>query len=68
MLRNVSTGVKDLVILPAEGFNSGPSSFGCGVVKGTGSLILHSVGGVFNSVSKATSAVSNGLSALAFDK
>lgn len=68
LFRNISTGVKDLKEKPAKGFVNGPAEFGLGIVEGTGSLLAHSVGGAFNSISKVTGTVSTGLATLAFDK
>lgn len=68
LFRNISTGVRDLKEKPAQGFVNGPAEFGLGIVEGTGSLVAHSVGGAFNSISKVTGTVSSGLAMLAFDK
>jgi len=67
LLRNISTGFQDLTTKPAKGFVQGPAEFGKGIVQGTGSLVAHSVGGAFNSLSKITGTVSTGLANLAFD-
>ena len=67
LLRNISTGFEDLATKPAKGFVQGPAEFGKGIIEGTGSLVAHSVGGAFNSLSKITGTVSTGLATLAFD-
>ena len=67
LLRNISTGFQDLATKPAKGFVHGPAEFGLGILEGTGSLVAHSVGGAFNSLSKITGTVSTGLATLAFD-
>lgn len=68
LFRNIATGIKDLKEKPAEGFVSGPLEFGIGLADGTSSLIAHSVGGAFNSVSKATSSLAKAFALLSFDK
>ncbi len=49
-----------------NGFVKGPLEGGMGIVKGAGSLIKHTVGGAFNSVSKITGTFSKGIGALTF--
>jgi vacuolar protein sorting-associated protein 13A/C len=68
LFRNISTGVKDLKEKPAQGFVNGPLEFGIGIVQGTGSLLAHSIGGAFSSISKVTGTFSTGLATLSFDK
>ena len=68
LFRNISTGVKDLTTKPAQGFVKGPAEFGIGIAQGTSSLVAHSIGGAFNSISKVTGTVSSSLAMLAFDK
>jgi vacuolar protein sorting-associated protein 13A/C len=68
LLRNISTGFEDFAQKPAKGFVNGPAEFGKGIVQGTGSLVAHSVGGAFNSLSKITGTVSTGLATLSFDE
>ena len=67
LLRNIGTGFEDFTKKPAQGFVQGPAQFGKGIVQGTGSLVAHSVGGAFNSLSKITGTVSTGLATLSFD-
>jgi vacuolar protein sorting-associated protein 13A/C len=68
LFTNIATGLQDLVEKPAEGFVKGPLELGKGLVEGAQSLVAHTVGGAFNSVSKITGTLSSGLSLLAFDK
>lgn len=68
LFKNISTGIRDLKDKPAQGFVNGPAEFGLGIAEGTRSLIAHSVGGAFNSLSGITGTVSTGLATLAFDK
>lgn len=68
LFKNISTGFKDLHEKPAQGFVNGPAEFGLGIAEGTRSLIAHSVGGAFSSISGITGTVSTGLATLAFDK
>jgi len=68
LFRNIKTGFVDLYEKPAEGFVKGPAEWGKGLAKGAGSLVAHSVGGIFDTVSKITGTVSGGLAILVFDK
>jgi|JI6StandDraft_1071083.scaffolds.fasta_scaffold04583_9 vacuolar protein sorting-associated protein 13A/C len=68
LFTNIAAGLSDLVEKPAEGFVKGPLEGGLGIVQGAHSLVAHTVGGAFNSVSKITGTISSGLSLLAFDK
>ena len=61
---NIATGVKDLYIKPAEGFQQGPLEGVIGIGEGLLSFSKNLVVGTFNSVSKITGAVSNGVSAI----
>eukprot|EP01060_Flectonema_neradi_P006967 TRINITY_DN14823_c0_g2_i2.p1 TRINITY_DN14823_c0_g2~~TRINITY_DN14823_c0_g2_i2.p1 ORF type:complete len:2951 (+),score=528.62 TRINITY_DN14823_c0_g2_i2:3622-12474(+) len=54
LFTNISTGVKDFFILPAIGLTRSPFDFGSGIVKGTGSLVGKSFGGVFGTVAGLT--------------
>jgi len=58
----------DLRDKPAQGFVNGPAEFGLGIAQGARSLIAHSVGGAFKSLSGITGTFSTGLATLAFDK
>ena len=54
LFSNITTGVKDFVVLPALGLTKSPGEFGAGVIKGTGSLVGKSVGGVLGTVAGLT--------------
>ena len=54
LFTNISTGVKDFFILPAIGLTRSPFDFGSGIIKGTGSLVGKSFGGVFGTVAGLT--------------
>ena len=45
----------------------GPISGGVGLIKGTGSLVAHTLGGVSGSVSKITNSLNRGLLVLSAD-
>jgi len=68
LFRNIATGFKDLKEKPSQGFVKGPAEFGIGIAQGASSLIAHSVGGAFNSLSKITGTFSTGLATLTFDQ
>jgi len=68
LVNNVSTGVKDFFYKPIEGFVEGPIEGGKGLVKGTGSLVKHTVHGTFGSTSSIFSSLSKGVLVLANDK
>ena len=64
LFNNITTGMKDLIDKPKEGFTKGPLEGGYGIVKGAGSLVGHTIAGAFNSINKITGSVSSGLSNL----
>eukprot|EP01017_Pseudomicrothorax_dubius_P042212 TRINITY_DN6857_c0_g1_i1.p1 TRINITY_DN6857_c0_g1~~TRINITY_DN6857_c0_g1_i1.p1 ORF type:complete len:355 (-),score=67.09 TRINITY_DN6857_c0_g1_i1:122-1186(-) len=68
LFRNISTGVKDLVEKPREGFEKGPLEGGYGVVVGASSLVRNTVSGTAGSIGKITDSLSRGISALSMDK
>jgi vacuolar protein sorting-associated protein 13A/C len=68
LFNNITTGLTDLIQRPVEGAVKGPIELGRGIVSGTHSLVSHTVGGAFNSLSQITQSVSNGLTILCFDK
>eukprot|EP01017_Pseudomicrothorax_dubius_P026983 TRINITY_DN3060_c0_g2_i1.p1 TRINITY_DN3060_c0_g2~~TRINITY_DN3060_c0_g2_i1.p1 ORF type:complete len:350 (+),score=59.12 TRINITY_DN3060_c0_g2_i1:168-1217(+) len=68
LFKNISTGMKDLVEKPLEGFEKGPLEGGYGMVKGASSLVRNTASGAFNSLGKITDSVSTGLSALTMDQ
>jgi hypothetical protein len=66
LFNNLSTGLKDFVYEPAQGFLQG-TGVGSGLRKGTDSLVRNAVHGVFNSAAKITGSVSKGVSLLSLD-
>eukprot|EP01064_Diplonema_japonicum_P029038 TRINITY_DN4605_c0_g2_i1.p1 TRINITY_DN4605_c0_g2~~TRINITY_DN4605_c0_g2_i1.p1 ORF type:complete len:3886 (+),score=834.56 TRINITY_DN4605_c0_g2_i1:82-11739(+) len=54
LFSNITTGVRDFVVLPAMGLSRSPVEFGTGILKGTGSLVGKSVGGIFGTVAGVT--------------
>lgn len=68
LFASLGTGVKDFFFKPAEGFVQGPLQGGYGLLKGTSSLMKHSVQGAFGMSSKITSTMSKGLLTLMNDQ
>ena len=68
LLNDLGTGVVDFFYEPAQGIINGPISAGEGIIKGTGSLIKNTLSGTFGTVSKLTSSLTTGLTALTQDK
>ena len=66
LFNNLSTGLKDFVYEPAQGYLQG-TGVGSGLRKGTDSLVRNAVHGVFNSAAKITGSVSKGVSLLSLD-
>ena len=66
-VNTMGTGVKQFYYAPAEGFMQGPLQGGLGIIKGTGSLVAHAVGGVSGSVSKITNSLNRGFLVLSAD-
>ena len=60
-VNTLGTGVKSFYYEPRDGFMKGPLQGGIGLIKGTGSLAAHVVGGVAGSVSKVTNTLNKGL-------
>ena len=67
-VNTLGTGVKSFYYEPREGFMKGPLQGGIGLIRGTGSLAAHVVGGIAGSVSKVTNTVNKGLLQLSLDK
>lgn len=68
LLNDLGTGVVDFFYEPAQGIINGPISAGEGILKGTSSLIKNTLSGTFGTVSKLTSTITTGLTALTQDK
>lgn len=64
LFKNLSTGVVDLIAMPANGFIQGPLEGGRGIVLGATSLVKNTLIGTFNSVNKITGSLSSGISSL----
>jgi hypothetical protein len=67
LVSHLGIGVYDFFHEPARGLVTGPMEFAVGLAKGSSSLVKHSVHGIFNSVSKITGTLGNGVAALSFD-
>lgn len=67
LVSSIGTGVNEFWYAPKEGFMQGPISGGLGILKGTSSLITHTIGGVSGSVSKVTNSLNRGLLVLSAD-
>jgi vacuolar protein sorting-associated protein 13A/C len=53
---------------PIEGFTKGPLEGGMGMISGAGSLVSHTVSGVFNSVKNVVGTISSGLTKVTMDE
>ena len=68
LFSNISTGVRDLIEKPVNGFVHGPLEGGKGLVAGAGSLMKNTISGTFNSVGKMTGSLASGISTLTMDE
>eukprot|EP01133_Synstelium_polycarpum_P005870 gene5870-6788_t len=71
LFKHLGTGVFDFFYEPAQAIlsaKSSPRAFGRGMAKGSLSLLRNSVYGLFNSLSKISSAMGKGVSLLSFDE
>ena len=66
-VNTLGTGVKSFYYEPRDGFMKGPLQGGIGLIRGTGSLAAHVVGGIAGSVSKVTNTLNKGLLQLSGD-
>ena len=66
-VNTLGTGARQFYYAPKEGFMKGPLQGGLGLVKGTGSLVAHTVGGAAGSVSKITNSLNRGFLYLSAD-
>lgn len=66
-VQKIGSGFKDLVELPAEGFEVSALEGTKGVVRGAGSLIGQTISGAFNTVESITGSISNGITLLVDD-
>jgi vacuolar protein sorting-associated protein 13A/C len=60
-LNNIGKGFQDLLTKPGEGLMQGPIEVAKGLADGATSLVKHTVNGTFNSTSKITSGISQGI-------
>ena len=60
-LNNLGKGFQDFLTKPIEGFMQGPIESAKALADGTTSLVKHTVNGTFNSTSKITSGISQGI-------
>ena len=60
-LNNIGKGFQDLLTKPGEGLMQGPIEAAKGLADGATSLVKHTVNGTFNSTSKITSGISQGI-------
>ncbi|KAL9650517.1 hypothetical protein ABK040_004736 [Willaertia magna] len=68
LFNDIDKGVYDLFYEPMEGITKSPKDFTIGLAKGTKSFFAHSLHGTFNTASKVTEALSNGISLLTMDE
>ena len=60
--------MRDFFYEPAKGIRTSPQQFGEGLIKGTSSLFVNSLSGVFNTTSKITGSVGNVAALLSMDQ
>ena len=60
-LNNIGKGFQDLLTKPGEGLMQGPIEAAKGLADGATSLVKHTVNGTFDSTSKITSGISQGI-------
>jgi len=66
-VNTLGTGVKQFYYEPKNGFMEGPLQGGIGLIKGTGALVTHTLGGVSGSVGKITNSLNKGILTLTAD-
>lgn len=67
LFSDLDTGIYDLFYEPIEGITKSPEDFTTGLAKGSISFLKHSLHGTFNTASKLTESIGNGLSILSLD-
>jgi hypothetical protein len=67
LFNDLDTAVFDLFYEPFEGITKSPEDFTKGIAKGSLSFIKHSIHGTFNTASKVTQSIGNGMSYLTMD-
>jgi vacuolar protein sorting-associated protein 13A/C len=68
LFSNLSEGVVEFFEKPVTGFVKGPVEGFYGIAEGSSSLIKNTAAGTFNTISKITSSLASGLTALSMDK
>jgi vacuolar protein sorting-associated protein 13A/C len=68
LFSNLSSGVVEFFEKPVSGFVKGPVEGFYGIADGSTSLIKNTAAGTFNTISKITSSLASGLTALSMDK
>jgi vacuolar protein sorting-associated protein 13A/C len=66
-VQKIGSGFKDLVELPAEGFETSPLEGGKGMYRGAKSLLTNTFQGAFNTVESLTGSLGNGITLLVDD-
>lgn len=66
-VNTLGTGARQFYYAPREGFMQGPLQGGIGLIKGTGSLVAHTIGGFSGSLSKITNTLNRSLLVLSAD-
>jgi vacuolar protein sorting-associated protein 13A/C len=68
LFNDIDTGVHDLFYEPLNGITKSPHEFSRGLARGSISFLKHSIHGTFNTASKVTESIGNGLSYLTMDE
>lgn len=66
-VNTLGTGAKEFFHEPSQGFMKGPIQGGIGIIKGTTSLVTHTIGGAAGSIGKITNSLNKGVLFLTFD-
>lgn len=64
LFKSLGRGLYDTVDIPMTGFVKGPIEGAFGIGKGAGSLIKHTVSGVFGSIESFSDALASGISSV----
>lgn len=68
LARSVSTGLRDFVSMPVQGFLRGPWGLFVGITQGSASLLRNIAAGTVNSVTKLAASVARNLDRLSLDE
>ena len=66
-MATLGNGAKEFFYEPKEGFMQGPMHGGIGIIKGTSSMVGHTVAGTVGAVGKITNSLNKGVLFLSFD-